>query len=243
MKQRKLEDLRDEYRDIKERGPYFKNHFPQSPRNFNHKNYNNNYASINNHPFENNSHSQQGPFCLPPNYPDNNNYLQSGQFNYHPSQNYYPFSPQTLTMNPHDYPRNWYVYPSYPPSNINLTTNQFDPIESQCCMKCEEVYKYILFSNLPMKICRCLYCNSMLNTSSLEKFNKKYNNELEEFYKKKLTETLESGTIQQEKEHTNLSAKNYDNPQFNFRDQLVLNEYISPRNDNYKSVKYQINKF
>jgi len=46
------------------------------------------------------------------------------------------------------------------------------------CQYCEEVYRIIIFQNVPVKMFKCYYCHSMINPQSLNYYYKKYEKEL-----------------------------------------------------------------
>jgi hypothetical protein len=66
--------------------------------------------------------------------------------------------------------------------NINIPIN-YDQDPNSCTF-CEEIYKFIILNNMPLKMMTCLYCNKQMNGVSLEFYLRKYKNELEEQYKR-----------------------------------------------------------
>ena len=228
--EKKGERKRNELYDSKDRTPYNKNHFPQSPRNHYHNP--KNIGHKNNHPYNNYNDSR---FNNSPNYPINSLYNQNEELNYNTLPNYYSNPPQSENINPYNYNYNGngFVFTSYPTSNMNFLPNHLlvpDAKEGQSCIKCEEIYKHLLFNNLPLNIYQCIYCNSMLSISSLDKFYAKYNKEMIGLYKEKLTETLKTGSLLRDNIDTIVSEKH----NYNFKDKTDRNEYLFPRNDNYK---------
>lgn len=98
-----------------------------------------------------------------------------------------------------NYPYNNSAYPTPTPSMnyqnnyttqpqdayLNTPFTPFSKLDSDpnSCTYCEEIYKYTIMNNLPLKIMTCLYCNKQMNGSSLEFYLRKYKDELEEHYK------------------------------------------------------------
>ncbi len=58
--------------------------------------------------------------------------------------------------------------------NTNIKT--FESIKIEYCPKCEEIYKYLIYNNMPLKIITCLYCNKTLNEKVYEYFKNLYLN-------------------------------------------------------------------
>jgi len=46
------------------------------------------------------------------------------------------------------------------------------------CQYCEEVYRIIIFQNIPVKVFKCYYCHNSLNPASLDHYYKKYDKEI-----------------------------------------------------------------
>jgi len=46
------------------------------------------------------------------------------------------------------------------------------------CQYCEEVYRIIIFQNIPVKVFKCYYCHNSLNPDSLDYYYKKYDKEI-----------------------------------------------------------------
>ena len=72
-------------------------------------------------------------------------------------------------------------YPSYPVQSVQNKTSL-----EKYCSYCEEIYKYTILNNTPLKKIKCVYCNNELNIESLDFFIKKYKNELQAKYQTKL---------------------------------------------------------
>lgn len=79
--------------------------------------------------------------------------------------------------------------------NMNLTyplpqTNQkvdLNEPEPRACKNCEEIYKYLIIHNLPIKMITCLYCHREMNMKTLEYYINECKNELKEKYKKEVS--------------------------------------------------------
>jgi hypothetical protein len=65
------------------------------------------------------------------------------------------------------------------PSNLTYTNNVSNQHDVNSCAYCEEIYKYIIFNNLPLKLMACVYCKKETNPSSLNFYVNKFKQELE----------------------------------------------------------------
>ncbi len=61
-------------------------------------------------------------------------------------------------------------------SNFKNNIKTFESIKIEYCPKCEEIYKYLIYNNMPLKIITCLYCNKTLNEKVYEYFKNLYLN-------------------------------------------------------------------
>lgn len=80
----------------------------------------------------------------------------------------------------------------FPINNMNLNNNEYantntstvnPSIDNDSCNYCEEIYKFIILNNLPLKIMTCVYCQKQMNKGSLEFYLGKYKHDLENQYK------------------------------------------------------------
>lgn len=69
--------------------------------------------------------------------------------------------------------------------------------EPKYCSYCEEVYKYTIVNNLPLKIITCVYCQTKINQITLDHFLSKYKKDLYENYSHKLNEIDTNSFIQE----------------------------------------------
>jgi hypothetical protein len=128
------------------------------------------------------------------NYPNNmqtnnfqnnfpNQYNTPSYMNTTPNNNFTPYNNQNnYNSNPNQNLLTPFSTNSHPNPNYNSNQNSSSS-EPNSCNYCEEIYKYTIMNNLPLKIMTCLYCNKNMNGTSLEFFLHKYKDELEAHYK------------------------------------------------------------
>jgi hypothetical protein len=96
--------------------------------------------------------------------------------------NYYPqMYEQNMNMNMN-------MGMNIPPQNSYSNFYLDRDMDANSCTYCEEIYKFTIMNNLPLKLMTCLYCNKVMNGNSLEFYLRKYKSELEDLYKRKLND-------------------------------------------------------
>ena len=83
------------------------------------------------------------------------------------------------------------IIPQLPNMNINQNLNlkhyeenNLEIKEPNSCIKCEEIYRYIIINKLPLKKITCLYCNKEMNEKTFKYFINLINKEEEELNNK-----------------------------------------------------------
>ena len=63
-------------------------------------------------------------------------------------------------------------------SNIEPSESSTSEAEPKACNYCEEIYKYLIINNQPIKFIKCLYCNRIMNRTTLDYYIDKYKNDV-----------------------------------------------------------------
>jgi hypothetical protein len=63
-------------------------------------------------------------------------------------------------------------------SNIEPSESSISEVEPKACNYCEEIYKYLIINNQPIKFIKCLYCNRIMNRTTLDYYIDKYKNDV-----------------------------------------------------------------
>jgi len=213
-------DKRDYSRNICPVNPNFTNSIPN-----NHV-YSNSPSPLGTYNFTNNI-PNNSPLNFPIYYNQNTNPYQFNNSIF-PTYPYYN-NPYEQSWNQMTLPVPSNYQPQYTPNPIPNFYTRPEEKEGQYCAKCEDVYKQVLFSSIPLKICQCIFCNSMLNSSALEKIQNKYKKELEEHYKKKLSETLISNKLESKKSTEYFDI--YPNLERTYPFENYNGEYLYPRKE------------
>ena len=122
-------------------------------------------------------------------------------------------------------------------SNNNFNNVKTESSKNEYCPKCEEIYKYLIYNNLPLKIITCLYCKKTLNEKVFEFFKNLYLNNI------LFTENCEiQYSITNEFNNNNLNEKknifneknNYKNSLKKYKKDEIIN-FSSSFNNSYHS--------
>ena len=76
-----------------------------------------------------------------------------------------------------------------PVTNNNINVNKIEDEneeEPRACKQCEDVYKYLIMNNLPIKLITCVYCHRTMNRKTLEFYIKQCKKEMKEKYEKEV---------------------------------------------------------
>jgi hypothetical protein len=220
-----------DYWETKDKRDYSRNIGPLNT-NFTHSFPNNYVYSNNNSPFGTNNFQNNSPLNFPIYYNQNTNPYQINNSIF-PTYPYYN-NPFEQSWNQMTLPIHSNYHPQYTPNPIPNFYTKPEEKEGRYCAKCEDVYKQVLFSNIPLKICQCIFCNSMLNSTALEKIQNKYSKELEAHYKKKLSETLISNKLDFKKSVEYFD--NYPNLERTYQYENYNGEYLFPRKEYHDNL-------
>ena len=114
-------------------------------------------------------------------------------------------------------------------SNNNFNNVKTESSKNEYCPKCEEIYKYLIYNNLPLKIITCLYCKKTLNEKVFEFFKNLYLNNI------LFTENCEiQYSITNEKKNIFNEKNNYKNSLKKYKKDEILN-FSSSFNNSYHS--------
>lgn len=76
-----------------------------------------------------------------------------------------------------------------PVTNNNINVNKIEDEneeEPRACKQCEDVYKYLIMNNLPIKLITCVYCHRTMNRKTLEFYIEQCKKEMKEKYEKEV---------------------------------------------------------
>ena len=105
------------------------------------------------------------------------------------------------------------------------------------CYYCEEIYKYVIINNLPLKIMTCLYCNNTINEKALEFFIEKFRKELIDIYRNKHEYNTECISYIDHIEIKSDEEENEENPKGNYTLKEGLQNEITFKNKKCKIEK------
>ena len=74
-------------------------------------------------------------------------------------------------------------------NNNNIHVNKIDEEneeEPRACKQCEDVYKYLIMNNLPIKLITCVYCHRTMNRKTLDYYIEQCKKEMKEKYEKEV---------------------------------------------------------
>ena len=131
--------------------------------------------------------------------------------------------------------------PNYDEPSCDLKSKPiFKQHDINSCNYCEEVYRIIIFQNLPVKVFDCYYCHNMINSSSLNFYYKKYEMELKSLKEKQLPKVKKSVEINKSLSN-NILISDFSTPknrnEFKF-ESPVENNLISDKEINIKTIKF-----
>ena len=74
-------------------------------------------------------------------------------------------------------------------NNNNIHVNKIEEEneeEPRACKQCEDVYKYLIMNNLPIKLITCVYCHRTMNRKTLDYYIEQCKKEMKEKYEKEV---------------------------------------------------------
>lgn len=95
-------------------------------------------------------------------------------------QNYYPFNNTPNTSNYICDNNSQYSYQSH------TGVNPVQSIAPYSCANCEHIYRNSIFNNIPLSLMKCICCNNVINSVSLDFYLKKYREDLVNNHRKNL---------------------------------------------------------
>jgi len=122
-------------------------------------------------------------------------------------------------------------------------------LDPYSCQYCEEVYRIIIFQNMPVKVFKCYYCHNSLNQTSLDFYYKKFEPEIKrvgnELSKsvvlrpKERNVKVENGGAQNEEptRQKRERTEDYENPKYKTMKSAEEKPKIVERNDALVSTK------
>ena len=127
-----------------------------------------------------------------------------------------------------------------------IPNNEIDPYS---CSNCEDIYKMSIIHNVPLKILKCLYCNNVINNSSLDFYLRKYKDEI---IKKKIKQMKENdetvindtieNKVQKTKSKKNKKIKISNTEENDKVEEHYVNYSSNKKSESYNQKKNQINE-
>lgn len=141
---------------------------------------------------------------------------------------------------------------SYQPPMNNLNNSSLSSFSSQkmnakiqndphSCNYCEDIYKFSIFNNAPLKVLKCTYCNNVVNSNSLDFYLAKYKNNLINYRKNGMKTKYEEEKIEKENEKKqkkrNKNVETVENVQTNINTNINFNtEAYAETYDNFNTA-------
>lgn len=115
-----------------------------------------------------------------------------------------------------------------------LNIDKPEVFDSASCTHCEEIYKFSIINDIPLKLMVCSFCNNSLNTNSLDFYIAKYKDEVFKSKAEKLSREVNSDRLSKLGDHTEFEKGNYsfkydDDSEVQASSEIIYNDVSQPQ--------------
>lgn len=116
----------------------------------------------------------------------------------------------------------------------NVQYEKSDLFDLNSCIHCEEIYKFSIFNDIPLKAMICSFCNNELNTNSLDFYITKYKEEVLKLKAERLSRDVTIDKISKLGNQADLEKDSYnfkygDESEIDASSEIIYNDVSQPQ--------------